>query len=74
MSDERVVLWRWKLNSEGEVDTSEPFQIPNMSEDDSITYIHGLMFESDWCPGTPHIIEIEGALGWETAYSYDWME
>lgn len=42
---------------DGMKETSDVVQFPHSSDDtDIITYMHGLMFETDWCPQTAHAI------------------
>ena len=39
---------------------SEDFELPpNMTQDDVIIFVHGLMFEDNWCPGTDHAIFVD---------------
>ena len=39
---------------------SEAFELPpNLTQDDVVIFVHGLMFEDSWCPGTDHAIFVD---------------
>ena len=54
------------INDNGEFYRSETIEIPEgIDGNDIITYVHGVMFESAWSPGTPYAIYLNRGSGYE---------
>lgn len=58
---------------DGLKETSDTVEFPHDTDTtDVITYMHGLMFESDWCPQTPHAIYLNRHdSGYECIHDHD---
>jgi len=51
------------LSKSGMIDIPE-----GLSKEDAIVFVHGCMFECDWCPGTDHAIYLDDGSGYEAVY------
>jgi hypothetical protein len=60
-----------KINSNGEIFETAVVEVPNgLSVKQAITYMKGVMFEEDWCPGTPYAMYMKASIGGSYDYSF----